>query len=613
MRRFRSFVRGLFQWVVAPAVVLAALIAGFQFLFPSQTREAFAYCASQILIRTLALRAGTGWAGESFTLKADVPVAMRDGVRLSTDLFLPSSAGPHPAIMIRTPYTKAEGRLIGEFFARYGYAVAVQDTRGRHKSEGEFYPFRHEFDDGVDFVKWLRAQPWCNSRIGGFGASYLGFTQWTAVAGDAQLTSIAPTFIAGDLHSAIYKGGAFGQKTYLHWSLSSYGRFGDWQGAKNIERGYRHAPLIESDDVSLRDIDFYNDWASHPQRDEYWRRMSAMNRVDTIATPAFITAGWYDFMLDGQIRDFQEIRQNAAEPARRMTRLLVGPWSHSFFNVNLKNYGIERRWMEAVPFEFVRETKDWLDYSLKGAANGWDRRAAVRVYVLGANVWRNEESWPPRSAVERSYYLRSNGEARTLRGDGGLTTIAPAKPDPEDSFVFDPRDPVPTKGGGHGDMWTAGPVDQREVEERNDVLVYSSETLANPLLVMGLVKARIYAASTAPDTDFTAKLVDVFPDGRALIVCEGIIRARYREGPDRPKLMAPGVVYPFEIELAHTAVEFQKGHRIRLEISSSNAPRYDVNPNTGREIATERERIVATQRIFHGAEYRSALVLPVVE
>lgn len=613
MPRLIRFLRALLRWVVAPVLVLAALLAGFRFFFPAAAKSVAEYCAAQFLIRALAFRSGTGWAGEGLRVQADRMVPMRDGMRLSTDLYLPTGSGRHPAILVRTPYKKAEGKLIGEFFARYGYVVAVQDTRGRHKSEGDFYPFRLEANDGIDFAAWVRQQPWCNGKIGAFGVSYLGFTQWAMAAGNPHLASFAPTFISGDLHEGIYKGGAFGQLTFLEWSLTSYGRYGDWAGAKNIKRGFGRLPLIEADDAALRDIPFYNDWVSHPEPDDYWAAMSASGRVEEITAPAFLTAGWYDFLLDGQMRDFQRIRRRAPAHVRAGTKILIGPWSHSFFNFNLKNYGIEQRRLEAIPFEFVKASKDWLDYSLKGAANGWERRPAVRAYVLGANTWRDEEEWPPRDAVDRSFYLRSGGRAKTLDGDGRLATAAPAAAEPEDTFLFDPANPVPTKGGGHGNAWTAGPIDQRDVERRQDVLVYTSDPVESPLIVMGHVRLRLFASSTARDTDFTAKLVDVFPDGRALIVCEGILRARYREGLDKPKLLEPGGVYPFDIELGPTAVSFQPGHRIRLEVSSSNAPRYDVNPNTGRAIATERTRVTATQRVLHGPAQPSALILPVVE
>lgn len=606
------WMRRLLLWAVAPLAGLAVLAAGFNLLFPLTAKRWAEAGATQFLIRSLALRAGTGWAGEGLRAQTDLRVRMRDGVHLSTDIYLPESRGPWPAILIRTPYSNKEGRLIAEFFVRYGYAVAAQDTRGKFSSEGEFYPFRAERQDGEDFVRWVRQQSWCNGKVGGFGMSYLGYTQWAAAAGHSLLDAMAPTFISSDLYSAIYKGGAFGKLTYLHWSLSSYGRTGDWHGVRNVSRGYTHFPLIDADNAALRDLDFYNDWVSHPQPDSYWRELDATGGMENVSTPAFLVAGWYDFMLDGQMRDFQNIRRQGAGAAQSQTKILIGPWSHGFFNANLKNYGIGQRWLEAIPFEFISETKQWLDYSLKGLRNGWDRRPAVKAYVLGENSWRYEHEWPPRNAAERLYYLHSGGRAQTLNGDGALRTELPSAPQPEDSFVYDPRNPVPTRGGSHGDTWTAGPVDQRGVEARPDVLVYSSDVLDRPVLVMGQVKVRLFAASSAPDTDFTAKLVDVFPDGRALIVCEGVIRARYREGFGREVLMQQGTVYPLEIGLGPTAVRFQPGHRIRLEISSSNAPRYDANPNTGAVIAAERNPVPATQRVLHTPAYPSALVLPVV-
>jgi putative CocE/NonD family hydrolase len=602
MPGIRRLLRALLRWVLLPILSLILLLAAFRFLFPSTAKSAAEYCVSQLLIRGLALRAGTGWAGEGFQSQLKLQVPLRDGVLLATDLYLPTAQGPYPTILVRTPYSRGEGKIIGEFFARYGYAVAVQDTRGRHDSQGDFYPFRFEAEDGVDFAAWAHSQPWCNGKIGAFGASYLGFTQWALNAANPHLTSIAPAFISGDLYEVFYKGGAFAQLTYLEWSLASHGRYGDAKGPQNIKRGFGHLPLIDSDNAALQDIDFYNDWVSHPQPGPYWRAMSPMAHVENLSTPAFMTAGWYDFMLDGEIRDFQRIRVHAPAHVRNGTKLLIGPWSHSFFNFNLKNYGIQQRWLEAIPFEFVKASKDWMDYSLKGIPNGWDQRPTVRAYVLGANTWRDEQDWPPRDTIDRPYYLRAAAS---------LNPQPPTTPDQEVTFTFDPANPVPTKGGGHGNAWTAGPVDQTEIEKRPDVLVFTTSPVDSPLLVVGNVRARIFASSTATDTDFTAKLVDVFPDGRALIVCEGIQRARYRQGIDKPEPLQPGTVYPFDIELGPTAVSFQPGHRIRLEISSSNAPRYDVNPNTGADIATETKRLTATQRIFHGVNHPSALILPV--
>lgn len=590
MRRF-------IRWFLAPLLALVLLAAGFWVAFPQAARTVLGRCVLQYI----SLRSGGGWLRGGFTVRENVMVPMRDGVRLATDLYLPQGAGRHPAILVRTPYSKAEGRMVAEFLAPHGYAVLVQDTRGKHKSEGAFYPFRDEGPDGADFSAWVKRQPWCNGKIGGFGFSYLGITQWAMAVGNPDVSSIAPTFTTQNPYHSIYRAGAFSELTFLHWSLSSYGRFGNWIAPKDVERGYRHFPLAEADDAAARDIDFYNDWVRHPEPDAYWRGVSYDHRIGEIRAPAFLVAGWFDLFRDAQFRDFQLIRNGAAEPARSRTRMLVGPWSHGFFNDNLKNYGIQPRWLEAIPFEYLRETKAWLDYTLKGASNGWERRAAVRAFVLGDNEWRDEEDWPPRGTHDRQFYLRAGG---------GLDASAPGA-EAGDRFVFDPRNPVPTRGGSHGDRWLAGPADQREIEKRKDVLVYSTAPLAEPLLVMGPVKMRLFASSSAPDTDFTAKLVDVFEDGRALILTEGIVRARYRNGLDRPEPMRPGAVYPFDIDMGHTAVRFGAGHRIRLEVSSSNAPRFDVNPNTGRPIANERNPVTAEQTVLHREGAASCLILPV--
>ncbi len=592
---------------------VVVVLVGLKFFFPRQLERWTAAGMEKLIPHLLAWRAGTGRFETKFRPKQTVMVPMRDGIQLATDLYLPDAGGPFPTIVIRTPYAKSEGKLSGEFFARYGYAVAVQDVRGRHSSQGDFYPFRNEVEDGVVFTHWLKQQSWCNGKIGAFGPSYLGFTQWAMAVGNPDLSAIAPTFITANLYNGIYHDGTFCELTFLHWALSSYGRYGDMRGAANVQKGYDHFPLVESDDVALKDIPFFDDWVSHPTPDSYWRAINVDHRFADISAPAFLTAGWYDFFRDEQLEDFQLFQKTAPAAAREKTKLLVGPWNHGFFNGNQNLYGIQQRKLEVIPFDFVRETKAWYDYSLKGISNGWDKRPPVRLYVLGKNEWQDEQQWPPARAVSRSYYFHSAGKAQTLQGDGLIDVNLPTTAELEDSFVYNPRQPVPTRGGSHGQPAACGPADQREVEGRPDILVYSSSELAAPVLVMGPVAARLYASSTALDTDFTAKLVDVFPDGKALIVCEGIVRARYRNGMGQAELMEAGKIYPFTIKVGHTAVLFQPGHRIRLEISSSNFPRYDANPNTGAPIATERNPVPATQKIYHGKEYPSALILPVVE
>jgi uncharacterized protein len=594
------------------ALGLLLLLAAFVLLLPQTARRWASAGIEELLPHYLAWNAHTGRFVSRLASTQQLKVPVRDGIQLATDLYLPRGPGPYPTIAIRTPYTKAEGRLIADFFTRYGYAVAIQDVRGRHASEGEFYPFRAEVDDGVDFTRWLKQQSWCNGRIGGFGMSYLGFTQWAMAIGNPDLTSFVPTLITANLYHGLYQGGAFGKLTFLHWSLTSHGRYGDGNGAAQIERGYRHFPLVGSDDAALKDIPFYNDWVTHPTLDAYWRTLNVDHRFQEITAPALLIAGWYDFFLEAQLRDFQLIQKTAPPRVRERTRILIGPWNHGFFNGNQQRYGIRQGKLELVPFEFVHAVKEWYDYSLKGAPNGLDRRPPVRIYVLGQNVWRDEYTWPPAAAVPRLFYLHSVGKAETLAGDGTLDATAPSHAEPLDRFVFVPTNPVPTLGGAHGLPAVCGPADQREIEQRSDVLVYTSAPLQDPLLVMGAVRVRLFASSTARDTDFTAKLVDVFPEGQALIVCEGITRARYRKGLDKPELLEPGRTSEFEIHTGSTAVQFQPGHRVRLEISSSNFPRYDLNPNTGTEIATESNPVPATQLVSHTQEFPSVLILPVI-
>ena len=606
-RRFRR----ILKWMLALSSGLVLLLASAWFVFPGTIQSWVAAGSAELLPHYLAWRAGTGSFQGGVPAGQTLQVPMRDGVSLATDVYLPTIAGPYPAIAIRTPYTKQEGRPVGEFFARYGYAVAVQDVRGRHASQGDFYPFRNEVTDGIDMTRWLKRQSWCNGRIGAFGGSYLGFTQWAMSIGNPEIAAIAPAFITANLYNGVYRAGAFGKLTFLHWCLTSCGRYGNMGGAVNILKGYQHFPLVESDDVALKDVPFYDDWVSHPTPDSYWQALSVDHRFAEMSAPAFLTAGWYDFFLDAQLDDFQHVQKTASPYVRQNTKMLVGPWNHAFFNPNQKQYGIRQGWLEVIPFEFVREVKAWYDYSLKGIPNGWDRRAPLRLYVLGENAWRDEQRWPPADVSDRPFYLHSGGKAETLQGDGSLDLNMPAGSEPADDFTYDPRNPVPTRGGSHGLPDSCGPADQREVEQRSDVLVYSSGPLKKPLLVMGSVAMRLFASTTAPDTDFTAKLVDVFPDGRSLIVCEGVVRARYRSGFERPELLETNRVYPFDIRVGNTAVLFKSGHRIRVEISSSNFPRYDPNPNTAGEVAAERNPVKASQKVWHNREHPSALILPV--
>lgn len=568
--------------------------------------------AEAIICRFVARQAATGPFTSGVSLERNVLVPMRDGVRLATDLYRPTGPGPFPVILIRLPYGKSGiGGLLASFFARYGYLVAAQDTRGRYDSEGEFYPWACEQADGHDTVRWLAAQPWCNGKIGTLGASYFGYTQWALAPGNPQVTALLPIFTASSIYNAFYAGGAFLKMAALGWSLENCGRRYAAVGARKLWKGYEHLPLITSDDAALHNIPFFDDWVSHPTPDDYWAAIDVTAKIPTISAPVFLVSGWYDLFNVPQLDDWAEIQKRAKAPVRELSKIIIGPWNHSFVNPHQRNYGL-RAPLWQYPLEPVGDWKRWFDYVLKGEPNGWGEQAPVRLYVLGENRWRDEQEWPLARTVYTRYYLHSAGRANTARGDGWLDACPPTDSEPADSFVYDPLRPVPTVGGANLDPRHAGPADQRRVEAREDVLVYSTSPLTQATEVTGPVVLTLFASSDAPDTDFTAKLVDVFPDGRALLLCDGIIRARYRNGLDRPELLQAGAVYRFTIRLGNTSVLFGAGHRIRLEVSSSNFPRFDRNPNTGTDVAREGQTRVARQRVWHDAERPSYLALPII-
>ena len=352
---------------------------------------------------------------------------------------------------------------------------------------------------------------------------------------------------------------------------------------------------------------FSNAWVKRPTLDDQWKSLSFTEWIPNISAPMFLVSGWYDLFNAQQLREVELIQKHGQAQVKRDTKILVGPWNHTRVNPNDKNYGIN-----PASLNLDTELKRWLAYGLKSEPNGWDKVAPLRLYVLGENVWRDEHEWPLARTVYTDYYLHSGGKANTSAGDGTLGKNKPDDGGTPDSYAFDPMNLVPTVGGSNLKPEDSGPADQQEVKKREDVLVYSTPPLDSPIEITGPIKLALFALSDAPDTDFTGKLVDVFPDGKALILCEGILRARYRNGLGKPELMEPGRVYQFDIEMGSTSVLFQSGHRIRLEVSSSNFPRYDRNPNTGTEIASETRTAVARQKVWHTTQYPSRLALTVI-
>lgn len=569
------------------------------------------------------------------TFERNVAIPMRDGTTLRADLYLPDLSGSFPALLQRTPYNKAYLPVVLSLdplrAAGEGYAVIVQDTRGRYASEGEFYPFCNEADDGYDSVEWIAGQAWCNGRVGMLGASYAGANQLhTAQAQPPHLAAIAPWITASDYHEGwTYQGGAFCLGFNLNWTLTRLApdvlrrldlpNLGQRQeilghAVDGLAETYRRLPLTNQPELADC-APFYLDWLSHPDDDAYWRQIRIEDRYDRVGVPTFHLGAWYDIFLGGTLRNFIGLRgRGPNELARRHQKLVIGPWIHSTDLSNLSGEVDFGQNANRLAFDLDGMLLRWFDRWLKKTDNRADVDAPVRLFVMGENVWRDEWEWPLARAIPTPFYLHSLGGANSARGDGVLSREAPGA-EPVDVYSSDPHHPVPTRGGGlccYPPALPPGAFDQHPIEERSDVLVYTSVPFEVDLEVTGPITAVIYAATTAPDVDFTAKLVDVAPCGYARNLVDGIVRARYREDRQSSHLLQPGHVHEYVIDLAATSNVFRAGHRLRLEVASSNFPRFDRNPQTGAPAAEAKVLTPAVQTIYHDHTYASRVILPVI-
>lgn len=545
----------------------------------------------------------------------DVIIPMRDGVRLVADVYRPKVTGKYPAILIRTPYEKGEKEhqmpFIGRLFASQGYVCIIQDTRGKHQSEGDFYPFAHEDADGCDTVEWLASQEWCDGNVGMFGVSYLGLTQWLSapLQGNA-LKAMAPIFISTRAYDIVRGNhGVLHFRDILVWQYKNVYRQKRDEAGVDWDRVIWHLPVISADEVAGEKIAGYKDWVQHSEKDGYWGQWRADNKMAHIRAPALILAGWFDRFVESGFEDYLRMRATAGSQEARCSRLIVGPWIHEATT----GYPDMKLGRQALGRMQLKEIIRWFDRWTKGIDNGIDREDPIKIFVMGINQWRSEKEWPLARTEYTEFFLHSGGNANTRNGDG-LLTMEPPSDEASDRFEYDPKDPVPTMGGNSvykGKVFS-GPLDQKPVDGRDDVLVYTTPTLEANLEVTGPVKLVLYAASSAPDTDFTAKLVDVYPDGKALYVKSGIVRARYRNSLREPELLVPGEITRFEIEIGPTSLVFLKGHRIRLQVSSSNFPEYSRNLNTEEDPHHSVKIAVAQQTIYHDSQCPSHLVLPVI-
>ena len=561
-------------------------------------------------------------------IEHNVGMKTRDGVTLKADIYRPTGDGPFPVLLQRTPYNKDNAADFARLAVAHGFMVVVQDVRGRYTSEGEWYTFKHETDDGYDTVEWAAALPHSNGKVGMFGGSYVGATQMLAAIGHPpHLAGICPVVTASNYHENwTYQGGALEQWFDESWTAGLAQDTANRliKNDTNALVGDRVLPLTNFPVFNIKPVEggsqlthelapYYLDWLAHPTYDSYWKQWSIAENYAQIQVPALTVAAWYDIFQGGSLHNYIGMRDHAGnETARSNQRLLVAIGGHagSGRKVGEVDFGPE------AAFDENAITLDWYDYLFLGKQNEFsDPSHPVRIFVLGRNAWRNEAAWPLERAKETRYYLHSAGKANSASGDGSLGETAPQK-DPADSFLYDPGDPVPTVGGPlccDGDHLKPGARDQRDVEARQDVLVYSTPPLEADTEVTGPVSLDLFAKSSAVDTDFTAKLVDVWPNGFAQNLTEGILRASFRESTlGDPKPITPGQVYEYKIDLWSTSDVFLKGHRIRLEVSSSNFPRFDRNLNTGKSAADSSAFVKATNTILHDSAHPSALILPVV-
>jgi len=572
----------------------------------------------------------------TYTMQTDVPAAMRDGVILRANVFTPNEPGSYPVILLRLPYNKdvAQTYVYASpgFYASHCYIVVAQDMRGQYKSDGFFYTFIDETNDGYDTIEWAAGLPKSNGKVGMYGFSYPGAAQLLpASAQPPHLVTIIPAMTSSDYHDGwTYEGGALDQSFAEDWPMTTIAnshvrRYPDGAAidavmnqavADEFTKWYWFLPLKDFPPLFPNDprvAPYFFDWLKHPDNDAYWQRWSLRNRYHQINVPALHFDGWYDIFIDGALENFNGLRHKAASRfARENQQLVVGPWLHIPWmqKVGQIDFGPEA----ANPVDGLQLR--WFDRWLKGIQNGADRDPKVRVFVMGANRWRSADTWPLPDTKYRKLYLHSGGNANSVHGDGWLSAARPEDVGDDeaatDAFTYDPADPVPSIGGRFQASVPGGPYDQRPLLDRPDVLVYTTAPLKKDVEVTGPITVTLYAASSARDTDFVAKLDDVYPDGTSMLIEYGVQRARYRDSETRPTLIEPGRVYRYNIHVWPTSNLFKAGHRIRIEISSSNFPMYDRNPNTGHAFAQDAVLQIADQTIFHDEDHPSSVTLPIV-
>lgn len=540
-------------------------------------------------------------------IELGVRIPMRDGITLSANVFRPDKPGTFPVIVLRTPYGKSSASQFGfgRFFAGKDYVYIAEDSRGRHDSEGTFHGMHDEADDGYDTIEWAAAQPWSDGNLGTMGGSYGGENQWmAAVTRPPHLkTMIALVSPPGPFYNLPFQYGALTLPS-IDWYTMVSGHDNQSSHELGIDRVLRSLPLVTMDEFATgRPLLLWKKLFEHPAYDEFWKAVDYERHWDRVDIPVLHVSGWYDDDQPGTFRNFTAMRRLG----RKGQRMLIGPWPHAINSVTkmgILDFGA------ASQIDLQATLLRWFDRWLKGTPNGVDAESPVRVFVMGANTWRDEPEWPLPSTQWTKYYLHSGGKANTLSGDGVLSPAPPKKELP-DAYAYDPADPTPFIMPPSSAQ-VGGPDDYRPVGERKDVLVYTTPPLEQDMEITGPLSVKLFASSSAPDTDWNAMLIDVYPDGYALRLNDGVVRASFRESLEKPSPIEPGKIYEYTIDCWATSMLIKKGHRLRVHIASAAFPKFDRNLNTGRPWGMDAKMKVARQTVFHDAKHPSHIVLPVV-
>lgn len=576
---------------------------------------------------------------QTITIERGVMVPMRDGVKLAADIYRPDGNEKHPVLIATFMASRNNANLIGGMLfnpllmVENGYVCIIFEARGREKSEGKWTPWVDDINDGYDRVEWAAVQPWSDGNVGVYGNCHAEYPALaTAVANPPHLKAGVAYMGASNPHRGfMYTGGAFELSFNLGFSLmmtvqpqgqdidpANLKEFWGKLAKLRAQDPIGHARYLPLADLVSTDKGTAAPWwqlcLNHPAYDEYWKSVDLIPRVNEIKVPILHIAGWYDQMLYCHMDLNEAFKKHGDPQVKDKHRLIIGPWDHDAYYNQHPTFAGERDFgVPTGPALVYPAASQWFDHWLKGKETPFMPTNGVRYFNMGTKEWKEAPTWPP-AHTKVNYYLHSGGRANTRFGDGTLFTEAPNN-EPADSYVYDPFNPVPTMGGRTLlTVWHGGVMNQAGVEEREDVLCYTSPRLNTPVSISGPLSVTLHASSSAPDTDFTAKLVDVEPEGYCANIAEGIIRARYRNGEDHEEFLVPGEIAKFEIDLCDVSHTFKAGHRIRLEISSSNFPHFDRNLNSKvtPALGTVHDAQKAVQQVYHRGEYASYLTLPVV-